>query len=68
MQMAVTKPMWDKLFAKFGTTAEAVFGKYTPENAIPWYTIMFVIACILTVVVIWIFKGKLSENDPTVDN
>jgi F-type H+-transporting ATPase subunit a len=26
---------------------------------------MFVIACILTMVVIWIFKGKLSEDDPT---
>ena len=25
---------------------------------------MFVIACILTLVVIWIFKGKLSEDDP----
>ncbi|HMS41468.1 MAG TPA: F0F1 ATP synthase subunit A [Pyrinomonadaceae bacterium] len=65
MQMAVTKPLWDKLFANFGTTATAVFGEYTPENAIPWYTVMFVIACILTIAVIWIFKGKLSENDPT---
>ena len=26
---------------------------------------MFVIACLLTIVVIWIFKGKLSEDDPT---
>ena len=33
--------------------------------AIPWPTIMFVIACILTFLIIWIFKGKLSEDDPT---
>ncbi len=26
---------------------------------------MFVIACVLTMIVIWIFKGKLSEDDPT---
>jgi F-type H+-transporting ATPase subunit a len=63
-QIHYTKPLWDSLFSRFDTTAEAVFGKYTPENAIPWYTIMFVIACILTFVVIWIFKGKLSEDDP----
>jgi F-type H+-transporting ATPase subunit a len=41
-----------------------MFGEYTVENAIPWYTIMFVIACILTVIIIKIFKGKLSEDDP----
>lgn len=35
------------------------------KHAIPEPTIMFVIACILTVVVIWILKGKLSEDDPT---
>lgn len=64
-QTGYTKPIWDKFLSNFGTTAEAVFGEYTPENAIPWYTIMFVIACILTMVVIWIFKGKLSEDDPT---
>ena len=64
-QINYTEPLWNKFFANFGTNAEAVFGKYTPENAIPWYTIMFVIACILTMVVIWIFKGKLSEDDPT---
>ncbi len=63
--MTYTKPVWDKFLGNFGTNAEAVFGPYTAENAIPWYTIMFVIACILTVVVIWIFKGKLSEDDPT---
>jgi F-type H+-transporting ATPase subunit a len=63
-QVAYTKPLWDKFLGAFGTNAEAVFGKYTPENAIPWYTIMFVIACILTIVLISIFKGKLSEDDP----
>ena len=64
-QVAYTKPIWTKILGTFGTTPEAVFGAYTPENAIPWYTIMFVIACILTMVVIWIMKGKLSEDDPT---
>jgi F-type H+-transporting ATPase subunit a len=48
----------------FGTTPEAAFGPYTVENAIPWYTVMFFIACILSVVIIWIFKGKLSESEP----
>src|SRR5258707_1233800 len=65
-QMAYTRPIWAALFAKFGTTPEAVFGsEYSVENAVPWYTIMFVIACILTMVLIRIFKGKLSEDDPT---
>ena len=64
-QMAYTHPIWVKVFAKLGTTPEAVFGEYTVENAIPWYTIMFVIACVLTFVLIWIFKGKLSEDDPS---
>lgn len=63
-EVAYTKPIWDKVLGFFGSNAEAVFGKYTPENAIPWYTIMFVIACILTVIVIGILKGKLSEDDP----
>jgi F-type H+-transporting ATPase subunit a len=65
-QIAYTKPLWDKyVFSHFGTSAEKVFGPYTPENAIPWYTVMFVIACILTVVTIWILRGKLSEDDPS---
>jgi len=64
-QMAVTRPIWDKILIPMGTTPEAVFGPYSPETAIPWYTIMFVIACILTLVVIWIFKGKLSAEDPS---
>ncbi len=63
-EMNYTHPLWVKFFARFGTTPEAVFGPYTPENAIPWYTVMFVIACILSVVIIWILKGQLSEEEP----
>src|SRR5215208_3902283 len=61
---AYTKPVWDKVLGAFGTTPEDAFGPYTAENAIPWYTVMFFIACILSVVIIWIFKGKLSESEP----
>jgi len=64
-QLNYTKPIWDKFFSNFGTEAEAVFGPYTVENAVPWYTVMFVIACLLTVLAIWILKGKMSEDDPT---
>lgn len=63
-EMHYTKPIWDMLFSKFGTDAEAVFGPYTRENAIPWYTIMFVIACLLTIFIVYLLKGKLSEDDP----
>lgn len=63
-QLNYTKPVWDKFFSNFGTEAENVFGPYTIENAIPWYTIMFVIACILSAIVIRMLKGKLSEDDP----
>jgi F-type H+-transporting ATPase subunit a len=63
-ELAYTRPVWVKLLGKFGTTPEAVFGEYTAENAIPWYTVMFFIACILSVAIIWIFKGKLSESEP----
>lgn len=63
-QLHYTKPIWDKIFGYFGTNAEAVFGQYTAENAIPWYTVMFVIACLLTIAIIWVLKGKLSEDDP----
>lgn len=65
LQVAYTKPIWDKIFSKFGTNAEGVFGAYTVENAIPWYTVMFVIACLLTVAIIWILKGRLSEDSPS---
>ena len=65
-QLEYTRPLWDKyLFSRFGTDANHVFGPYTVENAIPWYTIMFVIACILSVLVIKILKDKLSEGDPS---
>jgi F-type H+-transporting ATPase subunit a len=63
-EMRYTYPFWKSFFAKFGTTPETVFGPYTLENAIPWYTVMFVIACILSITIIWILKGKLSEEDP----
>jgi F-type H+-transporting ATPase subunit a len=64
-QMAYTRPIWVSFFAKFGTTPEKVFGvEYSPENAIPWYTIMFLIACLLTVFIVYVLKGKLSEDDP----
>ena len=59
-----TYPKWKMFFAKFHTTPEAVFGPYTPETAIPWYTVMFIIACILSVTIIWILKGKLSVDEP----
>jgi F-type H+-transporting ATPase subunit a len=64
LEMKYTYPFWQKFLAKFGTTPDAAFGPYTPENAIPWYTVMFVVACILSLVVIWMLKGKLSEEEP----
>ena len=64
-QIKWTKPFWDNyVFSNFGTTADKVFGPYTVENAVPWYTVMFFIACLLTVAVIYILRGKLSEDDP----
>ena len=63
-EMKYTYPRWKAFFAKFGTTPDSVFGAYTPENAIPWYTVMFVIACILSLALIWILKGRLSEDEP----
>src|SRR6476469_3358759 len=62
-QVTYTKPIWDKVLGWFGTTPEAAFGPYTPDNAIPWYTVMFFIGCILSVIIIWILKGKLSESE-----
>ena len=63
-ELKYTKPMWEKVLGFFGTTPEDAFGPYTAENAIPWYTVMFFIACILSVIIIWILKGKLSESKP----
>jgi len=63
-EKAVTIKLWNRVLPIFGTDAEKLFGPYTAENAIPWYTVMFFIACILSVVIIWILKGKLSESEP----
>ncbi|MCO6511399.1 MAG: F0F1 ATP synthase subunit A [Aridibacter famidurans] len=63
-QMAYTYPFWEWVLSSFGVKPEDVFGPYTAENAVPWYTIMFFIACLLSVAVVWVFKGKLSEDDP----
>jgi F-type H+-transporting ATPase subunit a len=65
LQMETTYKWWTAIFKPLGTTPEAMFGPYTEENAIPWYTIMFVIACILSLVVIYLLKGKLSGDDPS---
>ena len=56
-QMKYTYPKWQSFFAKFGTTPDAVFGPYTPETAIPWYTVMFVIACIISILLRGSSKG-----------
>src|SRR5437016_4198547 len=61
-EMKYTHPIWVKVLAKFGTTPEAAFGVYTPENAIPWYTVMFIIACILSLIIILLFRRKLSTD------
>lgn len=64
-QVTYTEPLWNKyVFSKFGTTAANAFGPYTVENAIPWYSIMFVIACLLTVAIVSLLKGKLSGDYP----
>src|SRR5882757_9665208 len=64
-EMAYTRPIWEKIFAPLGTTPEALFGPYTPENAIPWWTIMFFIACCLSLLFIKLFMGKLEQDDIT---
>src|SRR5918997_3664896 len=64
-QVHYTKPLWDKFFHMFGTTAESVFGPYTPENAVPWYTVMFVLAAVFTVLLVLLLKPrKLSVDEP----
>jgi len=63
-EIKYTYPFWQKVLGKFGTTPDALFGVYTPENAIPWYTVMFVFACIISLVLIWILKGRISEDRP----
>ena len=64
-QMQYTRPVWARLFENFGTTPEAVLGEYSPETAIPWYSVMFAVACVLTTAIVWILKGKLSEDNPS---
>lgn len=56
-----TKWMWSLI----GVNAEEMFGPYTAQNAIPWYTIMFVIACLFTMLTVWILKGRLSTGAPS---
>ncbi|HYE12852.1 MAG TPA: F0F1 ATP synthase subunit A, partial [Pyrinomonadaceae bacterium] len=64
-QVHYTKPLWDKFFAIFKTNAESVFGPYTPENAIPWYTVMFVLAAVFSVVLVLLLKPRrLSVDEP----
>lgn len=65
-QMDYTRPLWDKFFGMFGTNAQNVFGEYTVENAVPWYTVMFVLAVLFTIALIFIMKPrKLSVDEPT---
>src|SRR4051812_30439770 len=65
-QMSYTHPVWVKFFGWFGTTPENVFGEYTVENAVPWYTVMFVLAVLLTLILIWVMKPrKLSVDEPS---
>lgn len=65
-QLEYTKPLWDKFFHMFGTTAENVFGPYTVENAVPWYTVMFILAVIFTIILIFVMKPrKLSVEEPS---
>ncbi|HEX8890237.1 MAG TPA: F0F1 ATP synthase subunit A [Pyrinomonadaceae bacterium] len=61
-EIKYTKPMWDKML---GMDASKVLGEYTPQTAVPWYTVMFIIACILSVVIIWLLRRRLSEDEPS---
>ena len=64
-QVHYTKPLWDRFFHMFGTTAESVFGPYTADNAVPWYTVMFVLAAVFTLLVIFLLKPRrLSVDEP----
>jgi len=61
-ELKYTKPVWDKFL---GTDASKVFGEYTPQTAVPWYTVMFIIACLLSILVIWLLKRRLSHDEPS---
>jgi F-type H+-transporting ATPase subunit a len=62
LQLKYTKPYWDKLL---GTDAGKVIGEYTPQTAVPWYTVMFIIACLISILIIWLLRRKLSEDEPS---
>jgi F-type H+-transporting ATPase subunit a len=65
-QLKYTHPIWETFFGWFGTTPENVFGPYTVENAVPWYTVMFVLAVLLTLLLILVMKPrKLSVDEPS---
>ena len=63
-QMTYTVPLWNRLFDALGanTNAETLFGPYSPETAVPWWTVMFVLACVISLTLIWILKGKLTDE------
>jgi F-type H+-transporting ATPase subunit a len=64
-QLKYTKPFWDSFLGMFGSSAESAFGHYTPENAVPWYTVMFVLAALFTVLIVLLLKPrKLSVEEP----
>jgi F-type H+-transporting ATPase subunit a len=64
-QLKYTKPFWDSFLGMFGSSAEGAFGPYTAENAVPWYTVMFVLAALFTLLVIFLLKPrKLSVDEP----
>ncbi|MCA1621147.1 MAG: F0F1 ATP synthase subunit A [Acidobacteria bacterium] len=64
-QVQYTKPLWDKFFGLFGADAEKMFGAYTPENAVPWYTVMFVLAALFSVLLVQLLKPRrLSVDEP----
>ncbi len=67
IQMKTTYPMWQNFFGWFGTTPENAFGgAYTPENAVPWYTVMFILAVLFTLALVWVLKPrKLSVEEPS---
>jgi F-type H+-transporting ATPase subunit a len=65
-QLKYTRPIWETFFGWFKTTPENVFGPYTVENAVPWYTVMFVLAVLLTLILVWVMKPrKLSVDEPS---
>ena len=65
LQLQTTKKWWDQFFHLFGSDAEKVLGHYSPETAVPWYTVMFVIACLISVGVVLLLRRGLSEDDPS---